>query len=178
MEMPAMKSTTSVARVITTAIIVRRIGLTPASAAAPLEAGVEDDDDAVPVLFELGLVDETALELLEAVERIGVGRPVTVRKGGTRVEYVTPGAVVSSGCVGLALAVVRSPPPTMTPGLSGCVSRAVRSSSFHRICSAGPTVNTALPNVEGPADTPQMPPRKSVVSDVHENPLWRSKGCQ
>src|SRR3569833_671196 len=141
MEMPAMKSTTSVARVITTAIIVRRFGFSPASAAAPLEAGVEDDDDAVPVLFELGLVDETALELLEAVERFGVGRPVTVRKGGTRVEYVTPGAVVSSGCVGLALAVVRSPPPTMTPGLSGCVSGAGGAAAGHRGGGAGPAGN-------------------------------------
>lgn len=47
----------------------------------------------------------------------------------------------------------------------GSVSRLSRSSSRHRICIAGPTVTWA-PIVVSVRETPQTPPRKSVVSEV------------
>lgn len=52
----------------------------------------------------------------------------------------------------------------------GSVSKLSRSESRHRICMAGPTVTWA-PFVLAVRDTPQTPPRKSLVSDVHTWPL-------
>ena len=59
---------------------------------------------------------------------------------------------------------------SVSPGVSGCVARMDRSTSRNRICMAGPTVTAALAPV-AVRITPQMPPRKSVVSDVHDCPL-------
>lgn len=69
-------------------------------------------------------------------------------------------------CVVVVGAVV-SPPPSTNPGVKGCVSRATKSSSFHRICIAGPTVQSTLFPLVWPATVyPQTPPRKSDVSVV------------
>lgn len=64
-------------------------------------------------------------------------------------------------------------PAKMRPGVSGCVSRALRSSSRNLICNAGPTVTITEPAVEVAVArvNPQTPPRKSVVSVVHVWPL-------
>lgn len=71
------------------------------------------------------------------------------------------------GKVGGDVVVAVSSPPNASPGVNGFVSRASRSSSFHRICIAGPTVQSTLLPLVAPATVyPQTPPRKSVVSDV------------
>jgi hypothetical protein len=64
-------------------------------------------------------------------------------------------------------------PPSSKPGVNGCVSRVLRSSSRNRICNAGPTVATTAPDpaVAATCVNPQTPPRKSVVSVVHVCPL-------
>lgn len=87
----------------------------------------------------------------------GVGRGC----GGVRVGGV--GGVTSAG-----------PPASVRPGVSGCVARMDRSTSRQRICMAGPTVMSA-PAAVAVRETPQMPPRKSVVSDVHVCPLYVTK---
>ena len=55
----------------------------------------------------------------------------------------------------------------VNPGVNGCVSSISRSSSFQRICKAGPTVQSAVLPVGPSTVYPQTPPRKSVVSEVH-----------
>lgn len=56
--------------------------------------------------------------------------------------------------------------PCVDPGVNGCVSSMSRSSSFQRICNAGPTVQSAVLPVGPTTVYPHTPPRKSVVSEV------------
>jgi hypothetical protein len=105
--------------------------------------------------------------VLESVTR-------TVGRKGDAVVIVDVGPVsvdamvvdVDGPGLGVDVAGDATRPASVRPGVSGCVSRMLRSAATQRICIAGPTVTASAPRVK-----PQIPPRKSDVSEVQANPL-------
>lgn len=118
------------------------------------------------------LLELVAAGLLLLAELVGGGEievvEVLLGMGNTSVAIGSNGSDSSS--VAVALSVTLGPlkvaaARSTNPGVNGCVSSAAKSASIHRICIAGPTV-TAPPALA----IPHTPPRKSVVSVVHDIP--------
>lgn len=116
----------------------------------------------------LGLVAAGLLLLVELVGSVIEVVEVLLGMGNTSVAMGSSGS--DSSGVAVALSVTLGPlnvaaARSTRPGVNGCVSSADKSASIHRICIAGPTVTTP------PARAiPHTPPRKSVVSVVHDMP--------
>lgn len=103
----------------------------------------------------VGFVAKPANEALDVVV------VEVVVKGGGILSLVVDAATTDIGCW--------VAPAKSRPGVKGCVSSKLRSESAHRICNAGAAVKVGRPDVVG--TNPQMPPLKSVVSEVQAKPL-------
>lgn len=136
------------------------------STAEPDLAGI---DDALPLTAELDADVTIVLNPSCVAVAVELGAPaVTVFCEGGAGGFGGPGP--GRPGVGAAGSGVLWMPPDRRPGVSGCVSSDTRSMSRHRIWIAGPTVAMA-PGPVAVVIMPQIPPRKSVVSEVQAMPL-------